>query len=243
MSIAEKLTQIAENEQKVYDAGKKAEYDAFWDSYQENGERDECRGMFSGKGWNENSINPKYDIYVAEGTYMFYRSGFVGSLKEHLTKIGKTIDFSNCKSFTGIFQYAQQLTEIPYVDMSGIPSSQTISLLCGSCFKLVNAEIKFSPLCSYSGCFNNCVDLENLTAYGEIGGNGLNFQWSTKLSKASITSIINALSSTTSGLTVTLSKTAVNNAFETSEDANDGSTSAEWNALINTKSNWTISLI
>ena len=33
MSIAEKLTTIAENEQKVYDAGQKSEYDRFWDSY------------------------------------------------------------------------------------------------------------------------------------------------------------------------------------------------------------------
>ena len=34
MSIAEKLELIAENEQKVFDAGKKSEYDEFWDNYQ-----------------------------------------------------------------------------------------------------------------------------------------------------------------------------------------------------------------
>ena len=34
MSIADKLTTIAENEQKVYDAGAKSEHDKFWDSYQ-----------------------------------------------------------------------------------------------------------------------------------------------------------------------------------------------------------------
>ena len=39
MSIAEKLTTVAENVPKVYEAGKKAEYDAFWDKYQNNGKR------------------------------------------------------------------------------------------------------------------------------------------------------------------------------------------------------------
>ena len=39
MSIAEKLTTIAQNEQKVYDAGySKAESD-FWDAYQKKGAR------------------------------------------------------------------------------------------------------------------------------------------------------------------------------------------------------------
>ena len=50
------------------------------------------------------------------------------------------------------------------------------------------------------------------------------------------------LTDTASGKTITFSKTAVNKAFETSAGANDGSTSAEWLALVGTKPNWTISL-
>ena len=40
MSIAEKLTKVAENVPKVYEAGKKDEHDKFWDEYQttRNGE-------------------------------------------------------------------------------------------------------------------------------------------------------------------------------------------------------------
>ena len=37
MSVADKLTTIVENEQKVYDAGKQAAYDWFWDRYQLDG--------------------------------------------------------------------------------------------------------------------------------------------------------------------------------------------------------------
>jgi hypothetical protein len=84
--------------------------------------------------------------------------------------------------------------------------------------------------------FFNCNALENLTIEGVIGQNGFDVRYSTKLSKASITSVINALSATTSGLTVTLSKTAVERAF-------GSTTSTEWSALVATKSNWNISLI
>jgi hypothetical protein len=66
-----------------------------------------------------------------------------------------------------------------------------------------------------------------------IGQKNFNVHWSPKLSKASIESIINALSSTTSGLTVTISKTAKEAVF----------TTEEWATLIATKPNWTISLV
>lgn len=85
--------------------------------------------------------------------------------------------------------------------------------------------------------------LVNLGVEGVIGQNGLDLQWSTKLSKASWQSIIAALSSTASGLSMTGSLVSVNTAFETSPGANDGSTSEEWLTLIATKSNWTINLV
>jgi hypothetical protein len=95
----------------------------------------------------------------------------------------------------------------------------------------------------HGGGFESLYGLKEVRFNGTIGQNGLNFQWSTKLSKASIESVITALSPNTSGLSVTLSKTAVNAAFETSVGAKDGSASAEWATLIATKQNWTINLV
>ena len=86
---------------------------------------------------------------------------------------------------------------------------------------------------TFSNAFNNAEALEMLMLEGTIGQNGFDVHWSAFLNKASIESIINALSTTTSGLTVTLSQTAVNNAF----------TAEEWDALEATKTNWTISLV
>lgn len=98
---------------------------------------------------------------------------------------------------------------------------------------------------AFTNAFNDCTALEELILSGSLVRGGLDLHWSTKLNKASIESVINALSDTTSGLAITLSKAAVDKAFETSEGANDGSTSAEWDALggINRpRQNWTISL-
>ena len=81
--------------------------------------------------------------------------------------------------------------------------------------------------------FINCMELVNITFEGVIGCDGINLQQSTKLSRDSIVNIIGCLSTTTSGLSITLSKTAVNNAF----------TTEEWTALEQTRPNWTISLV
>ena len=83
--------------------------------------------------------------------------------------------------------------------------------------------------------FTYCSSLTNLTIEGVIGFNGTTIT-SPNLSKASIISVINALSSTTAnGHKLTLSKTAVTNALGSVDDA-------EWSALVATKPNWTISL-
>ena len=91
-------------------------------------------------------------------------------------------------------------------------------------------------------CFEECNDLEELNVTGTIEVDGFDVHWSTKLNRASHESIVAALSTTTTGLTVTFSLAAVNKAFETSEGANDGSTSAEWEALKATRPNWGIGL-
>lgn len=97
---------------------------------------------------------------------------------------------------------------------------------------------------TFTNTFNGAEALETINVEGTIG-KAISLAPCTLLTKASITSIINALSTTTSGLTLTLSEAAVNKAFETSEGANDGTTSAEWEALGGTNrecQNWTIAL-
>ena len=73
---------------------------------------------------------------------------------------------------------------------------------------------------------------------GEVG-NDINFG-TCPLNKASIVSVINALSATTSSKTVTFKKTAINSAFGINID-NESTYTTEWNTLRGSKSNWNFS--
>ena len=257
MSIAEKLTTIAENEQKVYDAGysvgkaeggdtetaynegvetgKQAEYDAFWDAYQRNGEPRSYRWAFSSACWVDGIFKPKHNIVVTDA-YMMFR----GTKITNLNPTGITYDFSDCKDFSYAFAYSTALTEIPFViDLSSATNlTSTFSEGNFTCL-----HIKSSNTTIYAnGTFSSLYNLVDFQVDGTIGTNNFNIRWSSKLSKASIENIINCLSTDTSGLTVTLSLTAVKKAFETSSGANNGNISEEWLNLVATRQNWGISL-
>ena len=73
--------------------------------------------------------------------------------------------------------------------------------------------------------------LEHIRIEGVIR-RSTSLRWSLVLKKESITSIIQALSDTAEGQTITFSQTAKQAAF----------TDSEWAALIGTKPNWTIAL-
>ena len=212
--------------------GYKSHYHEFWDNYQQNGDRTNYQGAFMGYGWTEKTLKPKYDMTPSRADNMFK---VVTSMQidfvEYLKKLDVTLDFSQCTNFNETFSYCK-FDRIGVVDTTSATNLGTTFSNSGmrTIDKLV---LKSDGSQTFSSPFNNCTNLENIIIEGVIGKNGFNIQHSTKLSKASIESIINALSITTSGLTVTLSKTAVNNAFTTDE----------WNTLIATKSNWTISLV
>jgi hypothetical protein len=86
---------------------------------------------------------------------------------------------------------------------------------------------------TFVGWFTDCTALENIVIEGTIGQNGFDIHWSTLLSADSLKSIITALSTTTTGLTVTLPTTA-----QANYEAKYGTGS--WSVLVATRSNWTI---
>lgn len=212
MSIADKLVTIAENEQKVYDAGKIAERNTFWDGMLNKGNPANYIRRFY--RWTNTSIyQPTRNIVHSTGSAESAQETFRESL------------FSDLK-VDNVFNDISVLTNTFY-----------------NCSNLVNARtLHVSEKTGYSSAFGLCAKLEEIRFNGTIGKNGLSFSACTKLSKDSIESVINHLSTTTSGLKVTFSLTSVNKAFETSSGANDGSTSTEWTTLVASKSNWTISL-
>lgn len=246
MSIAEKLTEIAENVPKVFEAGKDTENKNFWNAYTQNGNRDNCNGLFSGEGWNEHTFTPPSGLVIKPiiTSQMFSRGCFKGvDLVELLKDLNVALDFSRATNFTEIF-YQTGIKRIGVIDT-------TASTNLNNMFAHMNTNLETVDLLILkndgsqtfnASSFVGANALKNITIQGTIGNPNISLSAFTVLTKASITSFINALSTTTSGIAITFSKTAVNKAFETSSGANNGSTSTEWANLIATKSNWTISL-
>ena len=142
MSIADKLAQIAENERRVYEtgyergkvvggggeeaymAGKKYEYDKFWDVYQKKGNRTNYAFSFYNLGWNNDTYNPKYPINASGNTNsVFGYSQFTD------TKVD--IDISKATSVESIFSKCIYLKKIKNLKVSkDTPFKNTSFIKC-----------------------------------------------------------------------------------------------------------------
>jgi hypothetical protein len=255
MTTAEKLSKVYEGVERVEglneelektlygtDTGGKSFYDAFWDAYQDNGNRTHYNTAFAGYGWTDETFKPKYDIKPTDANRLFSHTA-ITDLKAALEKAGVVFDLSKATSAVYLFE-SGSLTHIPEINTTSLSDLQYFIYSVINLVTVDKVILKNDGSQTFGAqSFGTLLNLEEIRFEGVIGKNGFNMNRSTKLSKASITSIINALSTTTSGLTVTLSKVAVNTAFETSAGANNGEQSAEWLALKATKSNWEISLV
>lgn len=180
-----------------------------------------------------------WDAYQQNGGRTDYTNAFRNYLWTDVTYNPK--HSIKAERLASCFQTCNQIksTKVP---IQYISNRQESSVFNG-CTNLVTIpSITVREANTFSSWFQGCSALENITFGGTIGQN-IDTHWSEKLTKASIESIMVALSTTTTDKSVSFSKAAVNKAFETSEGANDGSTSAEWTALANTRSNWTINLV
>ena len=200
MSIAEKLTAVAENQQRVYDAGftagqaegggggytqeemdkavadaiedgKQAEYDRFWDDFQQNGERRHYWGGFC--RWSDETFKPKYPLVMKEHGYAFRDS---------------------------------MITVLPPIT---IVDSSVVQLLYDARYLKSVEKLTFQQrVTKFSTTFQNCTALEHIIIDGEIAG-AVSFQHSSLLDNESIQSIIDSLVDLTgqTALTLTLHAT------------------------------------
>lgn len=229
----------AEKVDAVYEAGKKAEYDAFWDNYQQNGERTLYECAFAGKGWNERTFKPKYDIRPtsAYGLFWHLASGTNIDLVSVSEECGINFDFSQCTLFQYAF-YSSGLTRIGVIDTRSCSSFQQFAASNGTLHTIEKLILKEDG----SQTFSNAswflpVKLKNITIEGKFGDT-INFGACTQLTKQSIINIINALSDTATGKSLTLLKSLIAHT-----DRFGSVDSEEWQSLVASKPNWTISLI
>lgn len=261
MGITERLKTIHENVDSVHEAGynrgetagfsagKQAEYDAFWDAKQPLKDTPASLTGEYGGSWSVETFKPKYDMVPTYSQYMFYCNDLNIDLVEHLNNIGRKLDFSQCKNMGATFMGAA-FTHIGSVCGNGVGTGGVFQ----SCKNLVTID-------EFGNCeggditpgtdttFSGCTALENITIKGYFTGD-VYFHWSKNLSKASIISIINALSDNVSGKKLQLSETAIKSAFNAEPMDWDGDGkkegwigAQEWLDLISSKSNWTITAL
>ena len=215
--------------------GKQSEYNAFWDTFQKNGQRVNYDHAFSGDAaWTDGIFYPKHSMAPTSAANMFSKTG-ITDLKGQLEELDVTLDFSRCTNVANLFNSAVSVTRLPKMDFS---SATSYASTFGWAAQLVSIdEVVFNKnATALTNMFAGCTRLTEVLFTGEIAANGLNLSACKNLSQYSIETLIFALSANTSGYAVTLSLTAVNNAF-------GGADSTWWANLIGIRKNWSIALI
>jgi hypothetical protein len=219
---------------EVYEAGKKAEYDDFWDAYQNNGNRTDYRYAFAYFGWKKENFKPKYDIRPtgANGEYMFSNGGELSKydLAKALEEQGVVLDLSGLTTSSREF-YMSRFTKLPTLDFSGCTSmANTFDYYIGTSIKLILSE---SGNTTFSSVFRRGSSLTTVTIESGVIGRSISFSDS-PLNVESMKNIISHLkdySGTDSEFTY---KVTFSSACKTALEA-DGNTSPNgntWNEYV-----------
>ena len=223
MSIAEKLTTIAENEQRVFEAGKTAEWNELWDGLQSVGTRTDYRRFCystqfiidrdTTPRWN---FKPKYDIKPSTAAEMFrqFNSGSGAGIRyqnlkidltQWLEDLGVAFDTSNCIDAQSMLYNCQGISRMPFLDFSKCTGANTLAYFCGASAVLTTIDgIKSSENTAWdSRSFTSNNQLNHCIFSGVIAKS---FSLSnTKLDHESLLSVLNTLKDLTgTGTTLTL---------------------------------------
>lgn len=219
--------------EEVYETGKNFQYNKFWDDYQQKGTLKLYNNAFSGRGWTKDTFKPKYSIRPTNAYHMFYYGGANCNIDmvELSEELGIEFDFSGTTNFYQAF-VGDFFKRLGVIDTRSASSLNGMLVEFGgeTIDKLI---IKSNGTTTCGTSFSLAKNLRNITIEGVIGKD-----WDMlycPLSKDSLISVVNALSTTKQGLTVTFSMAAVEAAYGSVE-------SEEWLALIATKPNWTFVL-
>lgn len=225
---------------EVYEKGKedgvKSEYDEFWDAIQDYGKRTIYLRGFS--RWGGEILSPKYKVIPTGNCSALFNGSRIKHIdkeKFDLSQAGYVSNGSGSTTYC-ICEYCNNLKVFPDINLQPGYYGNAFN----DCFRLHTIEIlRVTKECVFGTAFRGCEDLKNITIEGEIG-NSFDIHWSTLLTRESIESIITALTSDTTTAKLTLSKTAVINAFGSNYSDQDST----WMKIITPKTSvgWSINL-
>lgn len=172
------LTIIAENQPKIkelgynegFGAGKKAEYDEFWE-YQT---ATNYKMAFAGRVWRESNFYPKRNMYVDNANGMFQEFGCeapysILNLSQRLKECGVTIDFSRCTDYgdADTVFYSAQISHIPKCDFSKMRSRLYLTFASSVIVEI--EELVVSDIYQdFQNTFNNANSLTTIKISGTI---------------------------------------------------------------------------
>ena len=176
-----KSGELADTIDLVYSTGKETEYNHFWDVYQQNGSLTVYDCAFAGRGWTDETFNPKYKA-MPTSAYMMFRYA-------EITKdISETVDFSNCKNFGYTFYAAKLKT----VNVNATQSTSLLSAFASASIETLHLIVS-SAGATTNDTFTNMRLLKKFTIEGVISGGNINISASTLLTVDSAKNLINAL--------------------------------------------------
>lgn len=194
-TITEQTLQLKSDFDEVYEAGKQAEYDAFWDGYQQNGNRTNYKFLFQYGGWNIYTFKPKYDMQPTDAMQMFYwfnddtDGNLTVDLVEVLNGLGVTLDFSKAVTMSYCFQNSK-ISHLGVIDASNC-TGLTATFCNMYWLNKIDKVIVHENLTYNSAVFSNCYATD-ITFEGVIG-NTITFANSIRMDANSAKSAISCL--------------------------------------------------
>lgn len=199
-----------------YEEGKKAEYDAFWDAYQDGGNRTNYQYGFAGAGWNDATFKPKYDIKPTDSFHLFSGTG-ITDLVKLLNDRNITLDLSQSVNTSYLAQTSTALQTLPVLNLTGRSHINYFLYDCTALRSVEKVILKADGSQKFNQySFTNLPALEEIRFEGTIG-NSLEIKDSPPLSTASVQSIIDHLKDLTGATAQTLTLHATVGANMTAE--------------------------
>ena len=218
MSIADKLTLIAENQQKVYEAGQAAggysdgyeagrydEWDLFWETYQQGGARTGYADDYGYGKWTDDTFKPKYILWASANGAQFREATITNY--EAL----KMVDFSKVQQWANYFR-SSKIPHLGVIDTRGTynPASLDHTFYLAQIEVIDKIIIRNDGKTTFTNIFHQAPNLTSVTFEGVIG-NYITFGSCPNLTRESILNIIEHLqdfSGTTTTKTIVFNATA-----------------------------------
>ena len=245
MNIAERTLQLKADFDEVYEAGKKARDDEWWDIRDYTTDKNEASSgqyMFGGRFWNKDTFKPTQDVSVSN--YTFYYHNWLGAaydLAQQLEELGVNL-IIRPQARVGAF-YTAWFSRLPVLDFSNASVGmwdRTFRHPFGSPLVTID-KIILPPegtITSFSDTFANLIRLKNIEFEG-VFDKSISFSDS-PLSVVSMKSIISCLKdfSGTDGeytYTVTFKTSAFNVLESEGATAEYNGVACTWAELIDNK--------